>query len=164
MCAWMYSQCKAKVTGSSTGSFKLSCCTLQVTFLPSSWLEGTKVKKLVTVYVPPGSLVSLVGMFSCDNQEISAGGSPPVDTQRATGTGSEGSGLSGTARALAVLWGRAARGTRRTGHLLLVSPPKSVSTGEGTFKGSGSNPLSAPQQLGDLGQVRASVSLCVNWG
>lgn len=47
-----HSQGTVRVTGSTMGSSKLSCSTLQVTFWPSTWLEGVKVKKLLTVKVP----------------------------------------------------------------------------------------------------------------
>lgn len=57
------------------GSSKLSCSTLQVTFLPSSWLEGVKIKRLMTVNGAgqgPGTCVVLV--FSSEDQEMRAGG------------------------------------------------------------------------------------------
>lgn len=47
-----HSQGTVRVTGSTMGSSKLSCSTLQVTFWLSTWLEGVKVKKLLTVKVP----------------------------------------------------------------------------------------------------------------
>lgn len=114
---WVHSQGTSRVTDSRTGSSKLSCSTLQVTGLPSVWLEGIAIKKLVTVYVPgccPGTRLSLVFASRCD-QESSAGGRPSLETQRATGTGSGPSGLSGTSSASALLSGWAADKRKRTG-------------------------------------------------
>ena len=57
------------------GSSKLSCSTLQVMFLPSTWLDGVKIKRLMTVTVSgrgPGTWVVLV--FSSEDQEMRAGG------------------------------------------------------------------------------------------
>ena len=44
-------------------------------FLPSTWLDGVKIKRLMTVTVPgrgPGTWVVLV--FSSEDQEMRAGG------------------------------------------------------------------------------------------
>lgn len=92
-----HSQCTVRFTGSRRGFSKLSCSTVQVTFLPSSWLVSIEVNTLKTVTVPgwgPGT--SLLWTFPSRDQEIWAGGRPPSETQRATGTGSWLSGLSRT--------------------------------------------------------------------
>lgn len=115
-----HSQSTVSFTGSWTGSLKLSCSTWQVTFLPSSWLEDVRVKRLMTVVVPgrgPGTWLSLAFSLRGEGQEMRAGGRPPLEMQRATGTGS---GLShrlrGTSRLSASFWGWAGRGAKGTGH------------------------------------------------
>lgn len=117
---WAHSQCTLRVTGSRTGSSKLSCFTVQVTFLRFIWLEGVKIKKLVTVNVPgrgPGTWLVLA--FPSRDQETLAGGRPPVEMQRATGTGSWLSRLSGTSRLSALFWGWTGERKKRDRSLLI---------------------------------------------
>lgn len=116
---WEHSQCILRITGSWTGSSKLSCFTVQVTFFRFIWLEGIKFKKLVTVNVPgrgPGTW--LVFAFPSRDQEMLAGGRPPVERQRATGTGSWLSRRSGTSRIPALFWGWAGERKKRDRSLL----------------------------------------------
>ena len=104
----VHSQGTVRVMGSATGSSKLSCSTLQVTFLPSTWLEGVKVKRLMTVTVPgrgPGSWLVFAILSRGGDQEMRAGGRPPLEMQWATGTGSRLSWLSGISWVSALFWG-----------------------------------------------------------
>lgn len=128
-----HSQGTSRVTGSRTGSSKLSCSTLQVTVLPSAWLEGIKVKRLVTVNVPgrcPGTWLSLAFSSRC-GQEILAGGRPSLETQQATGTGSGLSGLSGTSSVLTLFSGWAADGSKRDWSVLACSLSTNSTAAEG---------------------------------
>lgn len=130
---WAHSQGTLRVTDSRTGSLKLSCSTLQVTGLPSVWLEGIAIKKLVTVYVPgccPGTRLSLVFPSRCD-QETWAGGRPSLETQRATGTGSGPSGLSGTSSASALFSGWAADKSKKDWSVLACGLSANSTPAEG---------------------------------
>lgn len=98
------------VTVSSSGSWKLSCFTLQVMFLPLARLEGIEDKKLVTVKVSgwgPGSVVSRGSLpFRSESQSICGGGRPPVEVHLAMSCSFQvGEGV----RASAMFVGRAAR-------------------------------------------------------
>ena len=56
-----------------------------------------------------------------------AGGRPPVETQRATGTGSKLSGLSGTSWVSTLFWGRAVERSKRDRSLLACSHATNIS-------------------------------------
>lgn len=129
----VHSQGTARVTDSRTASLKLSCSTLQVTFWPSAWLEGVKVKRLMTSNVPgrcPGTRLSLAFPSGYD-QEIRAGGRPPRETQRATGTGSRLSGPGGTSSVSAAFSGWAVEGSKRDQSVLARGRSTDISAADG---------------------------------
>lgn len=99
---------------------------MQVTFLRFIWLEGIKVKKLVTVNVPGrGPATWLVLGFPPRDQEMLAGGRPPVETQQATG-----SWLSGSFLISALFWGWAGERNKRDRSRLTCSHSTNISAAE----------------------------------
>lgn len=128
---WAHSQSTLRVTGSREGSSKLSCSTVQVTFLPLSWIVGFKVNTLMTVNVPgrvPGTWLLLA--FSSRDQEIWAGGRPPSEMQWATGTGSWLSALSRTSWGLAWFLGLAGERSKTERSFLTCSHSTNILAAE----------------------------------
>lgn len=111
---WAHSQSTVRVTGSREGFSKVSCFTVQVTFIPSTWLVGIKVNMLLTLNVPgrvPGTWLLLV--FPARDQEIWAGGRPPSEMQQAMSTGFWLDALSITSRGSAWFLGWAGERSKR---------------------------------------------------